>query len=210
MSSQDKKSKLIGVDDPEFEHKLLAYYQHLFPFQSLYDWLSYGSQEQFHCREFAFWLLPSRFSSSSSGTDPAGGASNNHASSNLFFRYQCYDSPEAFRAALAQRVVRFGEQTIVERMEIGPVYRTPPLHNHTSAACVPVSREFVIDIDMDDYNAVRNCCRGAQVCSSCWAFMKIAVKVIDHLLLEQFNFRRLLWVFSGRRGVHCWVSDDRA
>jgi DNA primase small subunit len=161
-----------------------AFYQRLFPFRYLFQWLNHSPipQNDFAHREFAF-TLPN----------------------DAYLRYQSFPTADLLRKQCIQM--------LPSRFEIGPMYSTNPRDRKTlrkASAFRPLMKELVFDIDMTDYDDIRTCCTGASICHRCWAFITMAIKVVDVALREDFGFAHIMWVYSGRRGAHAWVCDKRA
>ncbi|KAJ9124275.1 hypothetical protein QFC22_001075 [Naganishia vaughanmartiniae] len=176
-------SSMQVEDDAKSPEVMLAFYRRLFPYKPFYLWLN---QEQaptrlFTHREFAFTLGES-----------------------TYVRYNSFNNAEEFK----KEILRANPT----RFEIGPVYNARPRDRKTmqASALRPEKRELVFDIDMTDYDEIRTCCSGGNICVRCWGYIAAAVKVLNHSLREHFGFQHLLWVYSGRRGIHCWISDKAA
>lgn len=120
----------------------------------------------------------------------------------IYIRYCSFKTKEEFKSALVAKVPY--------KIDIGAVFNGPPSIHDSITNFKPVSKEFVVDIDMTDYDEVRFCCKGAAICLKCWPLMTCALKVVEHALTQEFGFKHLLWVYSGRRGIHCWVCDKAA
>lgn len=176
-----KISDKSQYSDPDV---MRAFYQRLFPFRPFFQWLNHSavpSNDWAH-REFAFTL-----------------------SNDALQRYQSFPTADLMR----KRCIA----DTPPRIDIGPVYSTNPRDRKTlrkASAFRPISRELVFDIDMNDYDDIRTCCTGANICQKCWAFITMAIKVVDVALREDFGFKHIMWVYSGRRGAHAWVCDKRA
>jgi len=195
---EDKEMKEDGGVDAapckkknQFSRNLLqAYYKTLFPYEHIFSWLNYrtdmnvdadmpGDARYWKKREICFTM-----------------------EGDVFVRYQSYHTLKEFKSALTKQMPF--------KIDIGPVYNIEPKKKKTS--CVKFQaeeKELVFDIDITDYDDVRDCCSGGACCKLCWPLMTCAIKVMDYILTKIFGFQNKLWVFSGRRGIHCWVCDPR-
>lgn len=166
------------------------YYANCFPGPQICDWLSYGNSpdtaDPYLDRDF---LAKREFSFTLAG--------------DIYCRHKAFSNWQEMREEL--------RKTKPEKIDAGAVWTySPKSKGVRGGKYEPVERELVFDIDMNDYDPVRTCCTGAVLCPRCWAYMVVACKSLNFILTESFGYSHMLWVFSGRRGIHCWVCDPTA
>ncbi|KAF5370633.1 hypothetical protein D9758_002112 [Tetrapyrgos nigripes] len=173
----------MAQEDVDVSSVMLAFYRRLYPFKSIFAWINHQltPTRLFTHREFAFTVK-----------------------NDIYLRYLSFSTVDEFKKQVCLLTP--------SRFEIGPVYTARPKDRKTARkdAFQPMKRELVFDIDMTDYDPVRTCCSEADICKRCWTFIAAAVRVLDMAIRDQFGYRHLLWVYSGRRGIHLWISDKEA
>jgi DNA primase small subunit len=173
--------------------RLAAFYSRLFPYEEMYEWLSYSSgnsQQQQDAQQAVDYFFHREFSFTKEG--------------DVYIRYLTFRSVQEFKDAVKQH--------LPHKIDIGAVYSSPARDHKSSIKFAPVERELVFDIDLTDYTEVRvGAEKGdAMWAKNAWCYMGLAIQILDRALREDFGFKHLLWVYSGRRGIHCWVCDSQA
>lgn len=163
------------------------YYDRIFPFDLLFQWLSYsrkGNSHRFNCREFSMVVA--------------------RGDEEFYIRWQSFQNGESFKKKILSMFPP------PHKMDIGAIYNVPVSQKASIPLFIPVEKEIILDIDMNDYDDIRTCCKDKRVCQKCWKFLAVAMKLLETALRDDFGFQHIFWVFSGRRGVHCWVCDSKA
>lgn len=202
------------------EGNLREFYEYIFPVDLVAKWLSYNIAQDANSSsgnnvsgaadamaaavpsETEKMKVPAAVSSTATSSYLARREFCFTLLGDIFTRFRSYSSAAELKTELLR--------CYPEKIDAGAVYNIRPNQKQGVAEVLAVERELVFDIDMSDYDNVRSCCSGKSICAYCWAWMSCAAHVLHTVLMEDFGFKYILPVFSGRRGIHLWVCDRRA
>ena len=161
------------------------YYTYHFPFEALAQLATAGNNDPLCHREFA-------------------------TEGDYYKRYIEAKSAASLRAMIL-------EMKSLRSIHIGAVFSNGPSLARKGLS-VPTRRELIIDLDLTDYEFLDLKTRDGEgneivdleACDAAWPFAAIGIFLLRWMLREQFGYERVLVVYSGRRGAHLWVLDERA
>ena len=125
----------------------------------------------------------------------------------VFMRYKSCETTDDLKKLVSQ--------PNVGKVNTGAVYNeTVSLRWKRSSlsAIYPIRREFIIDIDLTDYASSGISISKDDVAGNDthWPLVGIGMIICKTILEESFGFNQFLVVYSGRRGAHLWILDERA
>jgi len=112
-----------------------------------------------------------------------------------------YDYRRETSQAFQNRLVHAGQRP-PESVHLG-LFR-----EHFGHKLVKGVKELVFDLDITDFKRYCSCGTSKQLCSVCWPQMQGASLILEHLLQHTLGYKKenRLWIFSGGKGVHCFIN----
>ncbi len=121
---------------------------------------------------------------------------------NVFIRNRSFHSKEA--------LLEYFQVNVPLSAYAGAVYDQPLSPSLRIQDAEWMGHELVFDLDINEYDPVRICgCKGREYCHQCWGLIQEAAEIIDETLKDDFGYKERIWVFTGGRGLHCWVKDKK-
>ena len=174
--------KTQNREDSISSKQFSLYYSLFYPSELIINWLCRNDLNKLKNRELCFTI-----------------------ENDKYIRYQSFLSLSQFKNRI---------QTLIPiKIDVGAIYNISPRYYNEHKQSVDLifqEKELIFDIDISDYDDVRTCCTGADICSKCWKFIICGAKILERILREDFGFKKFFFDFSGRRGIHCWVCDKKA
>lgn len=156
-----EESKKPRVQYVPNEQERLLFYKKFFPVEDLCAWLVYGND-------------PDDNESKDNDRDCLAKREISFTFDGTYLRYQSLRNSAKFREV----VLDHNPLSI----NIGACYNQPASRKGSSQPFLPVWKEFVLDIDLSDYDPVRGCCTKESSCSECWSLMTAAIQCVHEVL----------------------------
>lgn len=120
----------------------------------------------------------------------------------VYIRWLSVSSPAELRSILVSKNTC--------KIHVGAIFDQQPIHRKKVTSIQATQREFVVDIDVNDYVNMGVDSGDLEACDGAWPVVAFGMIIVETIMRERFGFENILMVYSGRRGAHLTVYDARA